>query len=79
MRNETKYRRLRDLRVDHDFNQTQIAKVLGCTQTCYSNYEIGLRDIPTDTLIKLATFYNTSIDYLLGLTDEPSPYPRKKK
>lgn len=71
------YRRIRDLREDHDLLQKDIAEYLNCTQVCYSNYEIGKRDIPTDVLIKLCLYYNTSVDYLLGLTDEPSPYPRK--
>ena len=63
------YKRIRDLREDHDINQTQIAKYLGMSQTGYSKYETGENDIPTDVLIKLANFYNTSIDYLLGQTD----------
>ena len=63
------YRRLRDLREDHDLTQTEVAKMLGMSQTGYSKYETGENDIPTDVLIKLAKFYNTSIDYLLGQTD----------
>ena len=63
------YSRIRDLREDKDMNQTQIAKMLGMSQTGYSKYETGENDIPTDVLIKLANFYNTSIDYLLGKTD----------
>ena len=63
------YRRLRDFREDHDLTQTEIAKMLGMSQTGYSKYETGENDIPTDVLIKLAKFYNTSIDYLLGQTD----------
>ena len=69
------YKRLRDLREDKDMNQTQIAKILGMSQTGYSKYETGENDIPTEILIKLARFYNTSIDYLLGETDEPKRYP----
>ena len=68
------YRRLRDLREDKDMNQTQIAKMLGMSQTGYSKYETGENDIPTAVLIKLARFYNTSIDYLLGETDTPNRY-----
>ena len=68
------YRRLRDLREDKDMNQTQIAKMLGMSQTGYSKYETGENDIPTAVLIKLAIFYNTSIDYLLGETDTPNRY-----
>jgi transcriptional regulator with XRE-family HTH domain len=63
------YRRLRELRDEKDLTQTEIAKMLGMSQTGYSKYETGENDIPTDVLIKLANFYNTSIDYLLGLTD----------
>lgn len=70
------YRRIRDLREDADLTQTDIAKVLHCSQVCYSYYEIGKRDIPTGTLIALALFYNTSVDYLLGLTDVREAYPR---
>ena len=66
------YNRLRDLREDKDLNQTQIAKELGMSQTGYSKYETGENDIPTAILIKLANFYNVSIDYLLGQTDNPS-------
>lgn len=69
------YRRIRDLREDHDLLQKDVANYLNCTQVCYSNYEIGKRDIPTDVLIKLCRYYHTSVDYLLGLTDEQTPYP----
>ena len=69
------YRRIRDLREDHDLNQTQIAKMLGMSQTGYSKYETGENDIPTQVLIKLARFYNTSIDYLLGETSDHKRYP----
>lgn len=69
------YRRIRDLREDRDLNQTQVAKMLGMSQTGYSKYETGENDIPTHILIKLARFYNTSIDYLLGETDQQSRYP----
>ena len=64
-----KYRRVRDLREDKNMNQTQIAKYLGMSQTGYSKYETGENDIPTDVLIKLSNFYSTSIDYILGQTD----------
>ena len=69
------YRRIRDMREDRDLYQKDISEYLQCTQVCYSHYEMGKRDIPTDILIKLAKFYQTSIDYLLGLTDEKQPYP----
>ncbi len=70
------YRRIRDLREDRDLRQQDIADLLQCTQVSYSHYELGKRDIPTDVLIRLATFYNTSTDYLLGLTDVKTPYPK---
>lgn len=68
------YQRLRDLREDRDMNQTQIAKMLGMSQTGYSKYETGENDVPTSILIKLARFYGTSVDYLLGETDDPHRY-----
>ena len=68
------YPRLRDLREDKDLNQTQIAKMLGMSQTGYSKYETGENDIPTAILIKLARFYDTSIDYLLGETNNTQRY-----
>ncbi len=72
------YKRIRDMREDRDLLQKDLANFLQCTQVSYSYYEIGKRDIPTDVLIKLATFYETSIDYLLGITDISKPYPRTK-
>lgn len=69
------YRRIRDLREDQDLLQKDLAKILNCTQVCYSNYEMGKRDLPTEVLIQLARFYHTSTDYLLGLTDISTPYP----
>lgn len=72
------YRRIRDMREDRDLYQKDLAKYLQCTQVCYSHYEMGKRDIPTDVLIRLADFYHTSIDYLLGRTDETAPYPPAK-
>ncbi len=71
------YKRIRDLREDHDLNQTEIAKILGMSQTGYSKYETGENDIPTAILIKLAKFYDTSIDYLLGQTDIKERYSKK--
>lgn len=72
------YEQIRNLREDHDLLQKDLAQILNCSQVCYSRYELGTRDIPTDVLIKLANYYNTSIDYLLGRTDEIKPYPFKK-
>ena len=68
------YPRIRDLREDSDLNQTQVASMLGMSQTGYSKYETGENDIPTAILIKLARFYNTSIDYLLGETNQKKRY-----
>lgn len=67
------YLRLRDLREDADLNQTQVAKFWGMSQTGYSKYETGENDIPTQVLIKLAVFYQTSTDYILGLSDQRHP------
>ena len=71
------YKRIRNLREDKDLNQTQVAKMLGMSQTGYSKYETGENDIPSRILIQLADFYNTSIDYLLERTDDKRP-PAKR-
>lgn len=71
-------KRLKDLREDKDLSQKELGKILNMAQTTYSGYETGNRDVPNDLLIKLALFYNTSIDYILGLTNVKEPYPRKK-
>lgn len=68
------YPRIRDLREDHELNQTQVAKMLGMSQTGYSKYETGENDIPTAVLIKLAKYYDTSVDYLLGQTNCKNRY-----
>ena len=68
--------RIRNLREDKDLSQNEIAKILNCSQTTYSRYETGDLNIPVDSLIKLAKYFNTSIDYLTGLTDEKNPYKR---
>ena len=68
---------LRDLREDNDLTQTHIAKLLNIKQNTYSQYESGVRQIPIDTIVKLCKFYNTSVDYIIGLTNEERPYPRK--
>lgn len=73
------YSRIKDLREDTDMNQTEFAeKVLQMSQTGYSKYETGENDIPTHILIRLAKYYNTSVDYLLGITNERKPYPRSR-
>ena len=66
---ENYYPRIKDLREDHDLSQKQVAEYLDMKQPQYSRYERGYRDIPTDILIKLAKLYNTSTDYILGLTN----------
>lgn len=68
------FKRIRDLREDRDITQTQMAQHLQIHQTTYSDYEIGNLNVPADVLIALAKFYNTSIDYIVGLTDNPKPY-----
>lgn len=70
------YQRVRDLREDRDLKQEQLADYLNCTQACYSNYENGKRDIPTEVLSALADFYGVSVDYLMGRTNEKKPYPK---
>lgn len=72
------YERIRHLREDKDLTQKQVGQLLNMSQTGYNQYEIGKNDIPTTVLIKLANFYDTSTDYLLGLTNEIKPYPRIK-
>lgn len=69
--------RLKDLREDRDLLQKDIAQILNMSQTGYSKYGVGTNDIPTDILKKLASYYDTSIDYLLCLTDERKPYPKR--
>ena len=70
--------RIRELREDNDKKQVEIAKLLGIQQNSYSQIESGKNTIQIDHLIKLASFYNTSTDYILGLTDETKPYPKYK-
>ena len=71
--------RIRDMREDADLTQSELAKRLFIRQSTYSQYESGSRQIPLSVLIALARFYNTSTDYLLGLTDEKTPYPRSTR
>ena len=65
------YKRIRDLREDKDLTQKDLAEALHCSQQVYSNYELGQRDIPTDILIKLSKFHNVSVDYILGISNNP--------
>lgn len=67
------YKRIRELREDHDLTQRELAKMLDMPQPQYYRYEQGFRDIPTDVLIKLADIYNTSSDYILERTDNIKP------
>ena len=68
------FQRLADLRIDSDKTQQEIADLLECKREVYRSYEKGIHEIPVWALIKLAGFYNTSVDYILGLTDEMKPY-----
>jgi len=72
-----KFENIRNLRIDSGYTQKQIAALLGISQNTYSQYEIGVLNYPVDALIKLADFYNVSIDYLLGRTAIKTPYPKK--
>lgn len=69
--------RLKDLREDSDLKQAQLAEFLHIKQNTYSQYETGQRQVPIDILIALAEYYNTSIDYLVGITNKKDPYPKK--
>ena len=71
--------RLKDLREDNDLSQNKISRKLNITQAAYSYYEAGKRNIPNEILIKLAKIYNTSTDYILGLTNIKTPYPNNKR
>ncbi|MEI3392617.1 MAG: helix-turn-helix transcriptional regulator [Clostridia bacterium] len=68
--------KLKNFREDNDYTQEDIAKILNCKQNTYQQYESEKRQIPIEALKKLALLYNTSIDYLVGLTAESAPYPR---
>lgn len=72
------FKRIEDLRIDNDRTQAQIAEYLGCQREVYRRYEKGTRQIPVDMLIQLSKLYDVSIDYLVGLTSEKTPYPRSK-
>lgn len=72
------FERIRNLRIDQNLTQEDIAKNLNLKQNTYSQYEIGVLKYPIEVLIKLASFYDTSVDYLLELTDNPIPYERKQ-
>lgn len=72
------YQRIRDLREDRDLTQKQIGEAVGVSQRTYAYYESGQRMLTPQVLCALAKFHNTSVDYLLELTDDPRPYPRKR-
>ena len=71
--------RIRDLREDNDLTQQQVANYLNIRQNTYSQYETGSRQIPLEIIIAVANLYKTSTDYLLGITDNKTPYPKAKK
>lgn len=71
------YKRIRDLREDKDQTQAFVGNSINIPQRTYAYYESGERCIPPNVLIALALFHDTSVDYLLGLTDNPKPYERK--
>lgn len=72
-----KFERIRNLRIDHNYTQQQIAEYLNIKQNTYSQYEIGVLNYPVEVLMKLADFYGVSVDYLLGRTPVQEPYPKK--
>ena len=72
------FSRIRDLREDRDWNQTKVAEYLGVRQTTYSKSELGKLPLPVDVLLKLSDLYGVSVDYLLGRTDERTPYPKSR-
>lgn len=71
--------RIRDVREDNDKTQAQMAEFLGCTQQSYSRYENQKAQMPYEVLCRLADYFGTSVDYLLGRTDEKTPYPKSKR
>lgn len=72
------YERIRNLREDRDLKQRELAEYLNVSQNTYSQYETGVIPLSVENAVKLANFYNVSVDYLLGLTDEKIPYKRRK-
>jgi len=73
-----KFERIRNLRIDKGYTQTQIADIVNVKQNTYSQYELGILNYPIDVLMRLADFYGVSVDYLLGRTDVETPYPPGK-
>ncbi len=74
-----KYQRIRDLREDMDISQLDMAKTLNVTQNTYGRYELGTRTMPIEVLYKIADYFDTSVDYLIGRTDVKKAYPKSKK
>ena len=74
-----KFENIRNLRIDNNYTQQQIADYLNIKQNTYSQYETGALNYPVDVLMKLADFYGVSVDYLLGRTDMKKPYPKKER
>ena len=72
-----KFENIRSLRIDNSYTQKQIAEYLGISQNTYSQYEVGVLNYPVEALMKLADFYNVSVDYLLGRTNVKTPYPKR--
>ena len=77
-KNIIKYPRIRDLRENKGLTQKALASYLAVPQNTYSQYELGKHKVPIGILVKIAYFYETSVDYLMGRTDEFKPYPRKQ-
>lgn len=76
---DMQFQRLEDLRIDRDKTQAEIAELLTCKREVYRRYEKGIREIPVWALIQLARYYNTSTDYILGLTNKREPYPKARQ
>lgn len=74
-----KYERIRNTRIDRDMTQAQVAEIIKVKQNTYCQYETGILNYPLDVVVRLAEFYGVSVDYLVGLTDQQEPYPRKRK
>lgn len=70
--------RIREIREDRDLSQKEISELLMCDQSLYSKYELGKRELPLRIAAELAKYYGVSVDYLIGLTDIPEPYPRRQ-
>ena len=73
------YKHIKDLRVDRDIRQRELAQLLGMAQNTYSQYETGTIALTAEVLCKLADFYGTSVDYLLDRTDDPVPPPSRER